>query len=176
MPRFLLSLLAAAALTTLATGSALAGGWAVVVPDPAAVDGPVEPVASEPVRIGFTLLQHGVTAVDDGVTRVTFRGAAGEEIVVTAESTGDGHWVASANLPTAGVWSWSVRMVDGLEIVPRRDTPSVTVLAAPDTFDALPIAGGLAAGVLMLLALLVAASRIRGGTPEVNGRSAPQRV
>ena len=49
------------ALTALMTGTALAGGWAeVVITDGS--EGP--PIAGEEREIQFTLLQHGVTAVD----------------------------------------------------------------------------------------------------------------
>ena len=57
----------ALALTLILATSALAGGWAQAIMD----SPPDDPGgANQPVTIGFTLLQHGVTPVDWGTAKV----------------------------------------------------------------------------------------------------------
>jgi hypothetical protein len=99
--------LAAAAATLLLAGTALAGGWAnAIMDDPP----PDPPSAGEPMTIGFTLLQHGVTPVNDPAPTVTLRNAAtGEELTVTATQEGaSGHWVATITFPSDGIWRYEV--------------------------------------------------------------------
>jgi hypothetical protein len=99
--------LAALAATLILAGTALAGGWAnAIMDDPP----PDPPSAGEPITIGFTLLQHGVTPVDDPAPVITVRNAAtGEELSVTATQEGaSGHWVATITFPSDGVWRYEV--------------------------------------------------------------------
>ena len=99
--------LAAMAATLILAGSALAGGWANAVMDDPPSD---PPSAGEPITIGFTLLQHGITPVNDPAPTVTIRNAAtDEEISVTATQEGaSGHWVAVITFPTEGTWRYEV--------------------------------------------------------------------
>ena len=95
-----------AALLALITGTALAGGWAEVVMTDASQD---PPVAGETGEIEFTLLQHGVTAVDFGDVNLTAVNAeTGEELTVAATSLGGGRWSASVTFPVAGSWQIGV--------------------------------------------------------------------
>jgi hypothetical protein len=99
--------LTALAATLLLAGTALAGGWAnAVMDDPP----PDPPSAGEPMTIGFTLLQHGVTPVTDPAPIITVRNAAtGERLSVTATQEGaDGHWIAVITFPSEGTWRYEV--------------------------------------------------------------------
>ena len=90
--------------------TAIAGGTAT-----ATLDGdPPEPTAGEPVVIGFTLLQHGVTPVSwpDAFVTATNR-ATGERITAEATAEGtEGHYVATMTFPADGTWEWSIRTRD----------------------------------------------------------------
>jgi hypothetical protein len=100
--------LAALAATLILAGTALAGGWANAVMDEPPPPDP--PSAGEPITIGFTLLQHGVTPVNDPAPTVTVRNAAtGEELSVIATQEGaSGHWVAVITFPSDGTWRYEV--------------------------------------------------------------------
>lgn len=99
-----------AALLALVTGTALAGGWAEVVMTSASED---PPVAGEADEIQFTLLQHGVTAVDFGEVQLTaIHPETGEELTMPATSLGGGRWSASVTFPVAGSWQIGVRHND----------------------------------------------------------------
>jgi hypothetical protein len=109
--RFPMATLIALAATLLLAGTALAGGWANAIMD----EGPQDPpTAGEPITIGFTLLQHGVTPVDHGTARVTVRNAAtGEELTVAARQEGaSGHWIAVITFPSDGTWRYEVTTPD----------------------------------------------------------------
>jgi len=99
--------LAAVAATLILVGTAVAGGWANAVMDEPPSD---PPSAGEPITIGFTLLQHGVSPVNDPAPTVTVRNAAsGEERSVTATQEGaSGHWVAVITFPSEGTWRYEV--------------------------------------------------------------------
>jgi len=99
-----------AALLALITGTALAGGWAEVVMTGASED---PPVAGETDEVDFTLLQHGVTAVDFGDVELTaINPDTGQELTVPARSLGGGRWSASITFPVAGDWQIGVRHND----------------------------------------------------------------
>ena len=99
-----------AALLALITGTALAGGWAEVVMTGASED---PPVAGETDEVEFTLLQHGVTAVDFGEVELTaINPDTGQELTVPATSLGGGRWSASVTFPVAGSWQIGVRHND----------------------------------------------------------------
>ncbi len=95
----------AAALLPLATPHGVdAGGWAVTTLDPMAA-----PAPGEPVDVGFTIRQHGVTpvAVDD--VRIMVTDASGGTDAFTARPEGTtGHYVAAVTFPDAGAYEWSV--------------------------------------------------------------------
>ena len=170
MRRLTLSLFAVLALIAVAAGTALAGGMAIVVPDEP-TDGPT---AGEPFDVGFTLLQHGVTPVDDGIVEVTLTSPGGQELVTRAEGQGQGHWLATVTLPEAGDWTWAVQMPAGLEIVQPSGPHAITVTAGPQPLDAPVLAGGMVLGFLVLLALLVVAAR--ASDPARRAAAAPVRI
>ena len=103
---------------------ALAGGWAVTTLD--ALPGEVR--AGETYRIGYTILQHGITPFSSSKTGILARSsAAGESLSFPARPDGArGHYVAEVRFPAAGQWSWEVQHeFGGQQLAP------LTVVAAP---------------------------------------------
>ncbi len=95
-----------AALLTLVTGTVLAGGWAEATILTGSED---PPVAGEEREVRFSLLQHGVTAVDDGNVFLTAtHPESGKPIVVQATSLGGGRWSAMVAFPTDGTWEIAI--------------------------------------------------------------------
>ena len=68
LTRSAVALLAAMALTTLAAGAVLAGGWASATLTPTSGE---PPVAGEERELTVTLLQHAQTPVDFGEVQLT---------------------------------------------------------------------------------------------------------
>ena len=85
---------------------ASAGGWAVSTLDEVPV-----PIAGEPIDVGFTIRQHGVTPVDMaedvGIT-ITLVGGAAQYFPAAGDGT-VGHYVARVQFPTVGLYQWIVR-------------------------------------------------------------------
>ena len=149
--------LSALALTLLLATGALAGGWANAVMD-TPPDDPGGP--NQPITIGFTLLQHGVTPVDWGTAQVVLTNAeTGESVTVEAQPEGAvGHWVAEISVPAEGTWSYEVRhdleiAMSGFEPIVVGEAAAAPAAAAAGTSAALPPALLLAVGFLSLLAL-----------------------
>jgi hypothetical protein len=89
-----------------ADSSASAGGWAVSSLDELPVA-----VAGEPVDVGFTVLQHGVSPVDlteDVGIEVTAADGTTSYFPATAEGS-VGHYVATVTFPADGQYSWRAR-------------------------------------------------------------------
>ena len=85
---------------------AFAGGWAVITLD----ELPSDIVAGEPLTIGFTVRQHGITPMNGLDPTVTAALLKDEQFVVQAESDGKhGHYTAVLTFPQAGDWSWSIQ-------------------------------------------------------------------
>jgi hypothetical protein len=110
--RAIAATLAATIATLVLASSALAGGWANAILDDPGAGGP--PSAGEPVTIGFTLLQHGVTPVNWGSPTMTITNTVtGEERTFEARQVGaSGHWVVAVTYPTNGTWRTTVRHPD----------------------------------------------------------------
>lgn len=153
MLRRLAAAFAALALVLMLAVPAVAGGWADIVADAQTTEPPVE---GQPVSVGFLVLQHGVTPAGWETPTVRFTNAStGVTIDVVAASEGaDGHFVASAVLPEAGLWSWQVTLKD---LASEHLPVALTVVAAsgptpavdPEGFGGLPI---LAVVILAVLA------------------------
>ena len=112
MKRLLAGLAAAFAIFVLAVAPVAAGSWASITPDEGAAT--AEPIAGEPVDLGFTVLQHGQTPAPWVTASVVLVNAAtGERITSEATPTGqDGHFVATATPSAPGLWTWSVELVE----------------------------------------------------------------
>lgn len=176
MRRFRLSLLVAVAASAFAVAPALAGGWATVTVDQVSISG-WQP--GEPQQVEVTLMQHGVTPVNDGTVRFTLTNAAtGETTTVTAEPTGDGHWTATLTVSSAGNWSLLVRH-SGLETTQAGPIPIAIgggAAAAPAATAATSTGGsmlvlllviGLALAAMAAVAVILVARPERGGATRV---------
>lgn len=86
--------------------AASAGGWAISTLDEIPV-----PIASEPIDVGFTIRQHGVTPVDlTEDVGITITSASGTAQYFPAAGDGTvGHYVARVEFPSAGQYQWSIR-------------------------------------------------------------------
>jgi hypothetical protein len=145
------ALLSATALTLLLASTALAGGWAMATQD-TPPDDPGGP--NQPITIGFTLLQHGVTPVDWGATQVVLTNdETGESVIVDARQQGPtGHWVAEISVPSTGTWSYDVR--HELEIAMTGFEP-ITIGSAGAAAAAATTSSSATAGLTLQPALLI---------------------
>jgi hypothetical protein len=169
--RYLAAAAAAVTALTLMTGVALAGGWAEV----GMVDGAEDPpIAGEEREIRFVLLQHGLTAVDDGDVHLTAtHEATGDTITVPATGLGGGEWSASVTFPADG--SWQIRVThDELETSP----PTMISVGQPDGPG--DLAGAVSIGLfgLAAAAVLVGAAAIgrRRRSPSADVAPTPVRA
>jgi hypothetical protein len=83
-----------------------AGGWAMT-----SLDLFEQPVAGQPITIGFTILQHGVTPVqvDGAGIRVFQKGTTGEFFPAVHDGEGRvGHYTARVVFPRDGTFAWQV--------------------------------------------------------------------
>jgi hypothetical protein len=83
-----------------------AGGWAITSLDPFE-----QPVAGQPITIGFTILQHGVTPVkvEGAGIRVFQEGTTGEFFPAVHDGDGRvGHYSARIVFPREGTFTWLV--------------------------------------------------------------------
>ena len=86
--------------------SVFAGGWAVITLD----ELPMDVVAGEPLTIGFTVRQHGITLMDGLYPTVTAMPAKGDSLMVNAEPNDKpGHYTATLTFPQEGRWEWSIQ-------------------------------------------------------------------
>jgi hypothetical protein len=88
--------------------SASAGGWAI-----GSIDAVPDAQAGQPVDVGFTILQHGVTPVDladdVGVELVLADGTV--EFFPATNAGATGRYVSEVTFPsTPGEYSWNLRM------------------------------------------------------------------
>ena len=164
------ALAAQAALVTLMTGTALAGGWAEVT----MVDGAEDPpIAGEEREIRFALLQHGVTAVDFGQARLTAVNLdTGATITAAATNHGGGLWSAFITFPTEGNWEIGVAHDELLT-----SEPTTMAVGQLDTFTWLP--GVLSISAFGLMAAVVVGSMLlirRRGRPAAEPTATPVRA
>ena len=105
LSRSRISLLLAIALALLTTVPVFAGGWAVITLD----ELPSQAVAGEPLTVGFTVRQHGITRMTGLSPKVTAILPGDEKLVFSAEADGEpGHYAATLVLPKAGEWQWAI--------------------------------------------------------------------
>lgn len=159
------SLLALVA-TFLIAGGVLAGGFATVSVDPP----PDDPSAGEPIQIDFTVLQHGITAVDDGPMEITLVNRdTGESTTFAAAPEGsDGRWSATVTPPTSGRYDLVFTHDLEMRMIGR---PVLSVGDAPIAFGSLPGWIGLAAAGGALVVLLGFTLRRRlGQAPLASGQ------
>ena len=121
-------------------GIAHAGGWAVVTLDPMTQS----PVAGQPLSVGFTILQHGVTPYTTGNAFITVIDASGRSERFDANPFGaPGHHTAEVTFRGEGTYRWEVqpdwfaKQAFG-EIDVASAAPITTTAATPTTLVAKP--------------------------------------
>ena len=94
------------AVLIVAAAPAAAGGWAV-----SSVDELPSPRAGEPVDVGFTIRQHGVSPLNvDGDVGIELTDPAGRAAFFPAKQAGAvGHYMARVVFPVDGEFRWAVR-------------------------------------------------------------------
>ena len=136
----------------------MAGGWADIVADAQTTT----PREGGTVEIGFRVMQHGVTPAPWETATVHFTNAStGTAFDVVAKNDDpNGHFVASATMPEAGTWTWTVSLAN------------LESEATPVTMTVLSKSG--AAPAVDAAALLTAIERAkRDAIRDVNDRIVP---
>ena len=83
-----------------------AGGWAIISLD----ELPTNVIAGEPLRVGFTVLQHGQTPMTGLTPTISVSLPNEAEFVVNAKPDGKpGHYNATLIFPKEGDWNWSIQ-------------------------------------------------------------------
>ena len=165
MLRAIATLAATAALLAALASTALAGNYAeVLYSDP----GDEGATAGSEREIRFTLLQHGVTAVEDGPVLVTATLPGSDPIQVEATSHGGGIWSAVITFPTAG--AWQLRVTHAVF-----ETPPATELAVGAAPSVAPGTIPVVAVLLLAGAILVVVVAVSRGRSSL-GRTAPEPI
>jgi hypothetical protein len=168
--RFLRAVALAMCACLITAATALAGGWAVTAFDPL----PETFQAGQSYRLGYTILQHGITPfpADSTTVRITAPGGGESHTFVARPEGAVGHFVVDVTFPAPGEWQWEVKpgffetqRLGTLRVLPAGTTPSTpsnTALAhSPSTTTsttALPPALHPAIGILRLLLPLATAA------------------
>ncbi len=157
---FALAILVGAGATAVA-----AGGMAVIT----VTDAPADPPAGEATTIGFTVMQHGVTAVSwPRITVVATDAATGTVVRAEARAEGPtGSYVATLTFPAAGAWTLTFDstdfMMEGstvLRVAPAVDAPPAAVPPAEPVMvaEVAPPADSTPALIALLVGLLMLAT------------------
>lgn len=94
---------------------AFAGGWAVITLD----ELPTDVVAGEPFTVGFTVLQHGKTPMNDLEPTITASLYKEQKFMVNAGPDGEpGHYTATLTFPKEGEWRWSIQAFSMDQLMP----------------------------------------------------------
>ena len=139
------ALATASIILALTAGAVAAGNYA----DVGFIDGMSEPpTAGEEREIRFSLLQHGVTPVDHGQVMLTATLPGADPLTFEATALGDGEWVATILVPTAG--DWQLRVTHSEFETPVAVPMPVAEAAFSWPGSILPIAAIALVGVLLL--------------------------
>jgi mono/diheme cytochrome c family protein len=146
-----ISLGVALLLTIAFTIPVFAGGWAVITLD----DLPTDVLAGEPLTIGFTVRQHGITPMSGIDPTVTATLLKGDRFVVNAEPDDKpGHYTATLTFPKEGNWEWSIQ---AFTMDQRMPALNVAAAAVPSTneqtskVEAVPVSMNLLLGLRALI-------------------------
>lgn len=135
----------------------LAGGWAVITLD----ELPTDVMAGEPLTIGFTVRQHGITPMNGLDPTVTAMLPKNDRLVVNAAPDDKpGHYTATLIFPKEGNWEWSIQAfsmdqpmpalsVEAAAVTSINQPPS-NVEAQPASMDLLLILRALIFGVALI--------------------------
>jgi hypothetical protein len=153
--------------------AASAGGWAVTTLDPLPAVSP-----GEPVPVGFTIRQHGVTPVDmEGVALVVVAADGGPSLRFPARLDGPtGHYVADVQVP-AGSHRWLVEqgMFGPQELGMLNVAATAPPLPAPDGGRPWQVADEVRWGLLAVTVVAAMAFVALLAWPNVASRSQPAR-
>ena len=147
---------------------ASAGGWAVISLD----ELPTDVVAGEPHTVGFTVLQHGMTPMNDLAPTVTIALQNEEKLVFRAEADDKpGHYTATLTFPKEGDWEWSIQAFSMDQPMPALTVSAAKVVSAnppvtqveskPVSASPLLVARVVAFGVVLIGMLLAFQRRSR---------------
>jgi mono/diheme cytochrome c family protein len=186
--RYRISLILALVVSLLLVIPAFAGGWAVITLD----ELPTGVVAGQPFTIGFTVLQHGRTAMTDLQPTITANLNKETEIVVNAESEGKpGHYTAAVTFPKEGEWRWSIQAFTMDQPMPMLSVAAPSGVPAVKTEPVVPsipwlwivralAMGGVIVGVALTLrrrnrwaAVLAVSCLVVGGISFIKGAAVP---
>ena len=104
--RFRISLSLALLLAVAFAIPVFAGGWAVITLD----ELPTNVTAGDPLTIGFTVLQHGKTPMNDLDPILNVHLDKTDAFMVHAKhDEKPGHYSATLTFPKAGEWEWSIQ-------------------------------------------------------------------
>jgi len=104
--RFRFSILLTLLVMVVSAFPVFAGGWAVITLDQI----PTNVAAGEAFNIGFSVLQHGKTPLNDLDPTITARLSGSESFVVHTIPDGKlGHYTATLTFPKEGAWEWSIQ-------------------------------------------------------------------
>jgi hypothetical protein len=104
MNKVLIAAFASGMMVLLLATAASAGGWAVVTLDSM----PTGIIVDQPVSVGFTIRQHGITPLRSDGVRVRGVHEDGDSFVIKAKHDEAGHYNASLTFERAGKWHWAV--------------------------------------------------------------------
>ena len=123
-----------------------AGGWAVITLD----ELPTDLVAGKPLKIGFTVLQHGRTPMTELEPTITAKSPSGEKLIFTAVPEGKpGHYAATITFPREGEWEWSIQA-----FTMDQPMPVLTVAASTAASASQPVKTEPAAAIISALLIL----------------------
>ncbi len=134
MSRRALASLIALVLAFVLVPAAAAGGWAIVTVDQL----PGEVHAGESLRLGFMVLQHGKTPINQVNPYVqAYNPETGETVRANAVQEGPvGHFVVEIVFPAVGTWEWEIvpAPFEGTQLEPLSVLPALVpqVAASPD--------------------------------------------
>jgi LPXTG-motif cell wall-anchored protein len=158
-----LALLAAAVLALLALpATALGGGFATV--QLSSLPEGTPPGGTWSVEL--TVLQHGVTPLEDVAPVVRVYRPDGDSREFPAQPTGrPGVYAADVVFPEEGTWRYEIW--DGFSQTHTYSPVAITGGTGADSFPVLPVAAGAAAALLLLGAAVVLVRRRRLEAPRV---------
>jgi hypothetical protein len=147
--------------------TAQAGGWATV-----GVSSSPDGIApGEPWVAQLTILQHGVTPLEDVQPRVLIDGPRGQRRAFAARPAGEpGVYRASVTFPSAGTWRYAVddgfTQTHTFAPVTIDGPPALAAAAASGGGSGWLAALGVVGGAGLLLALVLVAQRIGTTSPR----------
>ena len=129
-----------------------AGSWAVITLD----ELPTKVIAGEPLTVGFTVLQHGLTPMDGLFPTITASLYKEQEFIVNAEPDGQpGHYTATLTFPKEGEWRWFINAFSMNQLMPMLTVSApVAVVAGQHVAKAEPVSASVSPLLIVRMAAL----------------------